>query len=450
VTDGLLTREFRAATVGIVSLVSLVAFEAMAVATALPTAVRDLDGLEWYGWSFTALLVTSIVAMVAAGELADRVGPGPPLLAGVGLFLAGLVLAGAAPDMALFLAGRALQGAGTGLIGVILYVLIGSEFPEPLRPRAFGAVSAAWVVPGLVGPVVSGALAEGPGWRWVFLGLVPLVVAASTLLLPTLRRVGPPASVAPARPHRRLAAVGTAAGVAAVQWSLQDLGWARVPALLAGLGLLGAGLRVLLPAGTVGFRPGVPAVVGFRGLLAGVFFSVESLVPLTLSVVHGFSATAAGIPLSGGAVAWAAASVWQGRHPEVPRHRLVRAGAGLVALAAAGMAVVAQPWSPGWVVYLVWLVGPVGMGLAMSSVAVLLLAYSPEDERGTNSSAIQLSDAVCSALCIGLAGALVAASTRGLLPLSRAAGALDLLMAAAALGGVVLAARLRSAPQVVR
>jgi sugar phosphate permease len=112
--------------------------------------------------------------------------------------------------------------------------------------------------------------------------------------------------------------------------------------------------------------------------------------------------------------------------------------------------VVAQPWSPGWVVYLVWLVGPVGMGLAMSSVAVLLLAYSPEDERGTNSSAIQLSDAVCSALCIGLAGALVAASTRGLLPLSRAAGALDLLMAAAALGGVVLAARLRSAPQVVR
>ena len=53
-TDGILTRPFRAATIGIVGLISLVAFEAIAVATALPTAVRALNGLAWYGWSFTA------------------------------------------------------------------------------------------------------------------------------------------------------------------------------------------------------------------------------------------------------------------------------------------------------------------------------------------------------------------------------------------------------------
>ena len=52
------------ATLGIVGLVSLIAFEAMAVATALPTAVAELRGLAWYGWSFTALLVTSVVGMV--------------------------------------------------------------------------------------------------------------------------------------------------------------------------------------------------------------------------------------------------------------------------------------------------------------------------------------------------------------------------------------------------
>lgn len=442
-TDGILARPFRAATVGIVGLVSLVAFEAMAVATALPTAVRELDGLAWFGWSFTALLTTSVLGMVVAGEAADRVGPRLPLLAGVATFLAGLVVAGLAPGMAVFLLGRALQGLGTGLIGVVLYVLIGLQYPDRLRPKAFGAVSAAWVVPGLVGPVVAGGLAEGPGWRWVFLGLVPLVLAASTLLVPTLRGMGPPAQPGVRHPGRRVAAVTAAAGVAAVQWSLQEIGWARVPVLLAGLAVLGLGLRALLPAGTVALRRGVPAVVGFRGLMAGVFTSVESLVPLTLSVVHGYSASAAGVPLTGGALGWAAASWWQGRHPGVPRHRLVRVGLVLIAVAAAGMALLSQPWSPAWVVYAVWVTGPVGMGLGMSGVSVLLLTYSPESERGANSSALQLSDAVSSALCIGLAGALVAASARGALPLPRAAALLDLLMVAVALAAALLAGRLR-------
>jgi MFS family permease len=187
----------------------------------------------------------------------------------------------------------------------------------------------------------------------------------------------------------------------------------------------------------------VPAVVGFRALMAGAFTSVESLVPLTLTVVHGYSATAAGVPLTGGALGWAAASWWQGRHPEVPRHRLVRAGCVLIGLGAAGMAVLSQPWAPPVLVYAVWVVAPVGMGLGMSGVSVLLLAYSPAAERGVNSSALQLADAVASALCIGLAGALVAASARDLLPLPRAAALLDVLMVCLALAGVALAGRLR-------
>ena len=442
-TDGILARPYRAATIGIVGLISLIAFEAIAVATALPTAVRELDGLAWYGWSFTALLVTSVVGMVIAGELTDRVGGRLPLLIGVGTFLAGLLAAGLAPDMAVFLLGRALQGLGVGLLIVVMYVIVGDQYPERLRPTVFGAISAAWVIPSLVGPVVAGALAEGPGWRWVFLGLVPLVAAAVASLVPTLRRLRRPADPAPPRPGRRVAAVATSLGVAAVQWSLQDLGWPRVPVLVGGLVLLALGLRALLPRGTVALRRGVPAVVGFRGLLAGAFTSVESLVPLTLTLVHGYSPTAAGVPLTFGALGWAAASFWQGRRPDVPRHLLVRVGFVLVGVAAAGMAVVAQPWSPAWVIYPVWVAGGCGMGLAMSSLSVLLLLFSPPAERGVNSSALQLSDSVASALCIGLAGALVAASARGLLPIDRAAGALDLLMLVVALAGAALAGRAR-------
>jgi MFS family permease len=443
VSDGILARPYRAATAGIVGLISLIAFEAIAVATALPTAVRELDGLPWYGWSFTALLVTSVVGMVIAGEMTDRIGGRLPLLAGVGTFLAGLLTAGLAPDIAVFLVGRALQGLGVGLLIVVMYVIVGDQYPERLRPTVFGAISAAWVIPSLVGPVVAGALAEGPGWRWVFLGLVPLVAGAVASLVPTLRRLHRPADPAPPRPGRRVAAVATALGVAAVQWSLQELAWLRVPALVGGLVLLALGLRALLPRGTVALRRGVPAVVGFRGLLAGAFTSVESLVPLTLTLVHGYSPTAAGVPLTFGALGWAAASFWQGRRPNAARHLLVRVGFVLVGVAATGMAVVAQPWSPAWVIYPVWVAGGCGMGLAMSSLSVLLLSFSPPAERGVNSSALQLSDSVASALCIGLAGALVAASARGLLPIERAAGVLDLLMLVVALAGAVLAGRAR-------
>ena len=382
--------------------------------------------------------------MVISGEVTDRAGGRLPLLAGVGTFLAGLITAGLAPDMAVFLVGRALQGFGVGLLIVVMYVIVGDQYPERLRPTVFGAISAAWVIPSLVGPVVAGALAEGPGWRWVFLGIVPLVAAAVAALVPTLRRLRRPPDRAPARSGRRVvAAVATAVGVAALQWSLQDFGWPRLPALAGGLVLLALGLRALLPRGTVALRRGVPAVVGFRGLLAGAFFSVESLVPLTLTLVHGYSPTESGAPLTFGALGWAAGSFWQGRRPDAARHVLIRVGFVLVGVAAVGMAVVAQPWSPAWMIYPVWVAGGCGMGLAMSSLSVLLLSFSPPAERGVNSSALQLSDSVAGALCIGLAGALVAASARGLLPLSRAAGALDLLMLVVALGGAALAGRAR-------
>ncbi|HEV7654227.1 MAG TPA: MFS transporter [Mycobacteriales bacterium] len=444
-TDGIFARPYRVATVGIVGLISLIAFEAVAVATALPTAVRELNGLAYYGWSFSALLVTSMVAMVISGELSDRFGPRAPVLIGTASFLAGLLVAGFAPDMGVFLLGRALQGVGVGLLIVVMTVMVGDQYPEQLRPQVFGAISAAWVLPALIGPVIAGALAQGPGWRWVFLGLVPLVVTALASLTPTLRRSRRPEHPVPPRRARRVAAVGAALGVAAVQWALQDLSWVRVPVLLAGLVLLVVSLRSLLPRGTGAVRRGVPAVVAFRGLMAGVFTSIESLVPLTLTLVHGYSPTAAGVPLTVGALGWSAASYWQGRHGHVPRHRLIRACFVLIFIAAAGLAVVAQPWSPAWVIYPVWIAGGAGMGLGMSSVSVLLLSFSPPAERGVNSSALQLSDGVGSALCIGLGGALVAASARGLLPLNRAAAALDLAMAAVALAGVVLAGRARPA-----
>src|SRR5262245_44029823 len=157
-TGSVLDATYRVSTIGILLVITLVAFEAMAVATAMPTAVSSLHGLAYYGWAFTGFLVANMVGLVAGGEVADRDGPRRSLLAGLGIFTAGLLVAGLAPDIGVFILGRSIQGFGGGLVLVAVYVVIAEVYDESLRPRIFAALSAAWVLPSLIGPAVSGAL----------------------------------------------------------------------------------------------------------------------------------------------------------------------------------------------------------------------------------------------------------------------------------------------------
>jgi MFS family permease len=185
----LLDAEHRRLTLGIMSVVFLLAFEAMAVATAMPVAVRELNGLPLYAWAFSGFLAASLFGVVVSGELADERGPRLPLLGGVTGFVIGLVLAGSATSMWSFVLARALQGLGAGFVIVALYVLVARCFPDVLRPRAFSAMAAAWVVPSIVGPLLAGWVTDHASWRLVFLGAAPLVLPALLLMLPWLRRI---------------------------------------------------------------------------------------------------------------------------------------------------------------------------------------------------------------------------------------------------------------------
>src|SRR3712207_8203370 len=109
-------------------LVTFIAFEAMAVGTAMPTAVAELDGLAWYGWPFSAFLVASVVGMVVGGDAGDRRGPRVALPWGVAAFAAGLLGAGLVGSMAVFDGGRGLQGPGGRVVGGLLYVTAGQAY----------------------------------------------------------------------------------------------------------------------------------------------------------------------------------------------------------------------------------------------------------------------------------------------------------------------------------
>jgi MFS family permease len=397
----------RRTTIGLLTLVTLVAFEAMAVGTAMPRAVAELDGVAWYAWTFSAFLVASVVGMVVGGEVGDRRSPKPGVLAGVLVFAAGLLVAGLAGHMAVLVLGRAVQGLGAGVVIVLLYVVAGRAYSSRLRPRLFGAFAAGWVLPALVGPLAAGLVTTHVGWRAVFLGLVPLVAAGLALLLTGAPGEAPAAEGTPRRSRAGWALLA-GAGIAALQYAGQRLDLPAAALAIVGAGALALGLRHLLPRGTVRARRGIPAVVASRGLMAGAFFGMDALLPFVLTEQHGWSAATAGLPLTAGAVGWVVAAQLQGRRPDVPRQRVLRLGCLVLATGLAATATTAVPALGGWPTYLTWGLAGVGMGLGMPSVGVLLLDQSPEAERGANSAALQISDVTASALCVGLSGVLVA------------------------------------------
>jgi MFS family permease len=409
--DGVLSRPYRALTLGMMATVLLIAFEAMAVNTAMPVAARALHGVGQYAFAFSAFFTTSLLAMVASGEWADRRGPRAPLATGVLLFGAGLLIAGTAQSMWAFIGGRAVQGLGGGAVIVPLYVVAGRAYPERLRSRVMAAFSAAWVVPSIVGPAVSGTVTQHLGWRWVFLSIPVLILLPLSLMLPRLRRIRVPEDERKPFDRRRvLLAAAVAVGAGLLQYAGQRLDAVALVPAAAGAALLVPAVLRLLPRGTLRAARGLPTVILLRGVAAGAFFAAESFIPLMLVTQRGLSPTLAGLSLTSGGLSWAGGSWLQGR-PWADGHRvgLIRVGFLLsaAAIAAAGLALV--PAVPAWIVAVAWAVGGAGMGLLIASVGVLLLGLSAPDETGTNSASLQVSDALGNILQVGVAGVLFAA-----------------------------------------
>lgn len=406
---GVFDAERRAMTTGLVLIVTLVAFEALAVATAMPAAERDLGGIRFYGWAFSGFLLASLIGITAAGEECDRRGPARPFVAGIVLFSAGLAVAGLAPSMPVLVLGRVVQGLGAGAVPSVAYVAIGRAYDPGLRPRMFAVLSSAWVIPGLIGPAIAGAVAEYATWRAVFIGLLPLIALAAVLVVPPLRALGPPPRIAGA-PSRVGGALRLAAGAAMAVGGAAS-GEAIVAVLLvpAGIALGLPALLRLSPGGTLRAAPGVPAAIAGMALLNMAFFGAEAFVPLMITSVRDASSLVAGLALTASTLSWTAASWVQERAGgRVTRRAFVAAGFALVA-AGIGItsAALAEP-VPVAVTAAGWTVAGAGMGLAYPSISLLVLAGMSSGEEGAGAAALKLNEVLGAALGAGAGGALVA------------------------------------------
>lgn len=407
----ILSPPFRSTTLGMVSLVALVAFEAMAIAAAMPTVARALDGLPMYALAFGVTLATSVVGMVVGGQWSDRRGPAAPLWSGLACFVAGLLLAGFAVNMPMLLAGRLLQGLGAGAISVTLFVLAGRCYPQAMRPRLFAAFSAAWVVPSLLGPALSGWMVDTIGWRWVFLAVPLAALPAAWMLQPALRGLRGQADAEATSAHRwrALWACGAATGLCLLYVGGQTRGIAALLLLVPGAALAFACIWRLLPRGTLRAAPGLPSVIALRGAVCAAFFGTEAFLPLLLSRERGLSPLWAGIALSVGALGWSAGSQYQGHARNGwSRHRFLRVGTSAVFSGLLLTCAATWPSVPVWLAILGWTIAGLGMGLISASLSMLALSMSAPGEEGANGSALQLCEATVVAAAMAVGGSLFA------------------------------------------
>src|SRR5438034_708621 len=148
------------------------------VATALPTIVGDLGGLQHLSWVVTAYLLASTVTGPLYGKLGDLYGRKPTLQVAIVIFLIGSALCGISQNMAEVISFRALQGLGAGGLLVTTIAVVGDIIPPRDRGRYQGLFGAVFGVSTVIGPLLGGFFVDNLSWRWIFYVNLPLGAAA--------------------------------------------------------------------------------------------------------------------------------------------------------------------------------------------------------------------------------------------------------------------------------
>ena len=399
---------------GALALMTFIAIESFAVTTVLPVVATDLDGLRWYSVAYAATLTAALVGMIAGGSWADRAGVTLPLMWGGALFLIGIGLCAVAPDMTTFVLGRFLQGLGGGIDSVVIYVVIAKHIPGPLQASMFGLLTAAWLVPSMAGPLAAGLVAEVLHWRVVFaVVLAGSVIALAALLWATwtprstgVGDSGPQPQTGPVFGRKGWAAVAAAGCLMGLHLGGQQpypRNTILLVVLVAALVMLSTRL---LPPGTIRARPGVPALIGLRGLLGAAVVTTDVYLPLYLQKERNFSPSSAGLVIAIGALGWVVGAWMQGRTADST------AGDGLMLMRATSLVVCGPVGALAFIGGAIPVAGAIagcvlmgiGMGMAYPRISSGVIAGSQPGEQGANSSALQASESMATSAVLAGTG----------------------------------------------
>ncbi|MFZ5846282.1 MAG: MDR family MFS transporter [Actinomycetota bacterium] len=306
-TDGYLThRQILVVMAGLMVGLFLSALDQSIVGTALPRITSELGGLDKLSWVVTAYLLTATASTPLWGKISDLYGRRLLFQIAIVTFLVGSLLSGFSQNIDQLIVFRAVQGLGGGGLMALAMATIGDVIPPRERGRYQGYFAAVFGTSSVLGPVLGGWFADGPGWQWIFfinipLGLVALVVTSAALKIPHVRR------------EHTIDYLGAAVVVASVTsillytaWAGPELGWGDP----TGLTLLAAGLVLAVVFVFVELRavePIIPmrlfgnsvfSISNLFGFMIGIaMFGSMIFIPVYLQVVDGMSPTRSGLAM---------------------------------------------------------------------------------------------------------------------------------------------------------
>ncbi|MCY9590624.1 MFS transporter [Paenibacillus chitinolyticus] len=419
---GIFDTPYRALTIGIMLVLTTVAFEGLAITTIAPKLAQSLQGIHLYGWIFSAFLLSQLVGTLFMGQQVDKRGVFTSMLVSFSIFVLGIVVAAVSFDMPMLIAGRVLQGFGAGALITCVYASVTLHYPDALRTQILAAFSMAFFLPSLIGPYVAGLIASYISWRFVFWIVLPLLVLALSLTFRSFRDLqlrqaltGPAqtgsAQLADPKVIRAiLLAIGTGL-------LLTGLGmitdWKGIVLTLGGLFVMIPLLRKLMPIGTFSVKKGLPATLVSRGLYVACYFATESFVILALTEVKGVSAEFAGLLVAAGSLSWSAAAWLQAkldaRDHGRGRKRRVMLGIGIM-IAGTVLVILALLLSgDGIMLFLLsQLITGFGVGLANPTTGTIALQHAEPGNEGEVSATLQFVDSFCMGVSIGVSGAVIA------------------------------------------
>jgi EmrB/QacA subfamily drug resistance transporter len=412
-------------TAGLMIGMMLSAVDQTIAATALPTIVGDLGGLERMSWVTTAYMLASVPTVPITGKLVDLFGRRRWYLIGVLLFLAGSAASGLAGNMTQLICFRVLQGLGGGMIMPITHTIIGDLYPGPARAKMQGLFASAYGLASVLGPKLGGTIVEAWDWRWVFFINLPIGLAAAALVAAGLKE-------AVVRGVRRIdygGATAVAAGTVCLLVGLDRAGtvaWTDPLAItMFGVALALLTLFVVLEARAEEpilplqfFRNSIFTVGGIVSLLMSAgFFGAIVFVPLFLQAVVGTGPSEAGTALTPMILGMVVASAVCGRSLLHVSYR-VQLGLGLL-VAAVGfflLSTLTVDATRSQVILFTFITG-VGCGLGIPTVTIAVQNELPASNRGVATASVHFFRAVGSAVGTSLFGAILNMQAARLVPM---------------------------------
>jgi EmrB/QacA subfamily drug resistance transporter len=297
-------REIQLVFVGLMAGMLVAALDQTIVATALPTIVGDLGGLNHLSWVVTAYLLTSTISVPVYGKVSDLLGRKVVFQFALVVFVIGSMLCGLSQNMAQLIGFRAFQGLGAGGLLAMAQAIIGDVVAPRERGKYQGYLGTVFAFASVVGPLLGGFFVDNLTWRWVFYINVPIGIAAFLITSSVL-------NLQFVKVQHRIDYLGAAlvAGAATclllvTVWGGSEFAWTSP--VIVGLGFAGVAMLIgffvqegraeepIIPL-RLWKNPVFTVATGLEFLVGFAMFGAIIFLPLWLQTVGGASAQNSGL-----------------------------------------------------------------------------------------------------------------------------------------------------------